>query len=454
MPDSLLEWRIAKLKAMGSNAYRMSHNPVAPELLDACDRLGMLVMDETRHLGDTYAAKSSPNTPYDDLSDFKDMIRRDRNHPAIILWSLCNEEGIQGSKEGANIFAAMMKATNELDGTRPISCAMNGGWGSGISLVEDVQGCNYNPGGYDGFHKAHPDIPMFGSETASEVGTRGEYVNDANKGYVSAYSVNAPPWAQTSEVAWRAIAERPFVAGGFVWTGFDYKGEPTPYGWPCINSHFGIMDECGFAKDAYYYYQAWWGSKSVVHVFPHWNWTGKEGQPIDVWVHGNTEKVELFLNGASLGVKSMPRYGHLQWTVNYAPGKLEAKGFNGAILVVSDAVETTDKPAQIRLTPDRTTMNADGEDVVMVTVEILDSTGRVVPTADTNVEFAARGAAAVAGVGNGDPSDHDPDRANHRKAFHGKCLVIMQPGDKTGNVDLTATAPGLKPAKLSLRVKR
>ena len=454
MPDSLLEWRIKKLKAMGSNAYRGSHNPVAPELLDACDRLGMLVMDENRHLGDTYSAKSSPATPYDDLSDLKEMVVRDRNHPSIIIWSMCNEEGIQGSEAGAKIFAAMKKVTDELDGTRPISCAMNGGWGQGITNVEDLQGINYSPGAYDGFHRGHPDMPLYGSETASEVGTRGEYVNDATKGYVSAYSVNAPPWAQTSEVAWRAIAERDFVAGGFVWTGFDYKGEPTPYGWPCVNSHFGIMDECGFSKDAYYYYQAWWGDKPVVHVFPHWNWAGQEGKPIDVWVHSNAAKVELFLNNVSLGAKQMPRNGHLQWSVPYAPGKLVAKGMDASgKTIAADTVETTEAPAQIKLVPDRKTMTANGEEVILVTVSVLDSMGRVVPYADNEITFTANGAGVVAGVGNGDASDHDPDRANHRKAFHGLCMAVIQAGEKPGAIRLTANAPGLKSASLALSAK-
>ena len=454
MPDSLLDWRIKKLKEMGSNAYRGSHNPVAPELLDACDRLGMLVMDENRHLGDTTAPKSSPDTPYDDLSDLKDMVVRDRNHPSIIIWSMCNEEGIQGSEAGAKIFAAMKKVTDELDGTRPISCAMNGDWGQGITHVEDLQGCNYNPGAYDNFHKALPFKPMFGSETASEVGTRGEYVNDAAKGYVSAYSVNAPSWAQTSEVAWKAIAERPFVAGGFVWTGFDYKGEPTPYAWPCVNSHFGIMDECGFPKDAYYYYQSWWGDKPVVHVFPHWNWPGQEGKPIDVWVHSNAVKVKLTLNNVSLGVKNMPRNGHLQWTVPYAPGRLTATGYdaNGKILA-TDAVETTGVPIQIKLRPDRVTMNADGEDVILITAAFLDAKGRVVPYANGNVTFTANGAGVVVGVGNGDPSDHDPDRAAHRKAFHGLCLAVVQAKERGGKITFTANAPGLKSAVVTLNAK-
>ncbi|HEV2968525.1 MAG TPA: glycoside hydrolase family 2 TIM barrel-domain containing protein, partial [Pirellulales bacterium] len=259
VPDSILEWRIQKLKEMGSNAYRCSHNPVAAELLDACDRLGMLVMDETRHLGDTYSGKSPPSTPYSNLSDLSEMVLRDRNHPSIIMWSICNEEGIQGSAAGAKIAKAMKDRVNSLDGTRPVSAAMNGGHGgSGLTTVLDLEGYNYSPRDYAGFHKKYPQKPMYGSETASAVSTRGIYANDKAKGYVSAYDVNAPPWALPAEKAWRPIAENDYMAGCFVWTGFDYRGEPTPYGWPCINSHFGIMDMCGFPKDSYYYYQAWW----------------------------------------------------------------------------------------------------------------------------------------------------------------------------------------------------
>ncbi len=455
MPDSLLDWRVKKLKEMGSNAYRMSHNPPAKELLDACDRQGMLVMDEARHLGDTYRPKTPRSDPASDLSDLKEMVLRDRNHPSIIMWSMCNEEPLQGTPDGARIFSAMKQATLALDPTRPITCAMNGGWGQGITLVEDLQGCNYAPSGYDNFHRNFPDIPMYGSETASAVSTRGEYVNDPVKGYVSAYDVNAPSWAQTAEVAWRAIAERPFVAGGYVWTGFDYKGEPTPYNWPCINSHFGIMDECGFAKDTYYYYLSWWGTQPVAHILPHWNWPGDEGKPKDVWVHSNADRVELFLNGTTLGAKDMPRWGHLQWSVPYAPGKLEAKGYNkSGAQIAYDTVSTTGAATQIRLTPSSKTVLANGEEVVMVEAALLDAEGRVVPYADNQVTFTASGAGQVAGVGNGDASSHEPDRATQRRAFHGLCLAVVQAGEQPGRIMLTATAPGLKSARVTMQAKK
>ncbi|MBV9866385.1 MAG: DUF4982 domain-containing protein [Abitibacteriaceae bacterium] len=451
MPDHVLYWRIRKLKEMGSNACRMSHNPPSPELIDACDRLGMVVMDENRHLGDTFNGKTPSGTPYEDLSELAAMVKRDRNHPSIIMWSMCNEEPLQGSDEGARIFKAMKTATDKWDGTRPVTAAMNGGWGSGFSLVEDLQGGNYNPNGYDGYHKAHPNHPLYGSETASTVSTRGIYANDKVRGYVSAYDVNFPGWAQTAEDAWRPIAQRPYVAGGFVWTGFDYRGEPTPYSWPCINSHFGIMDMCGFPKDNYYYYQAWWGDKPLVHILPHWNWTGKEGQDIDVWCHSNCDRVELLLNGKSLGSRDMPRYGHVEWKVPYALGRLEARGYNGTTLATSDVVETTGAPAQLLLTPDRTTMQADGEDMILVKVVVADAQGRVVPIADNQVTFQVTGAAHVGGVANGDPSSHEPDKASQRHAFNGLCMVVLQAKERGGNVQLAATSPGLRGVSVRLR---
>lgn len=466
VPDSLLAWRVRKLKTLGSNAYRTSHNAPAAELLDVCDREGMLVMDENRHLGNTEGGKAAPGTPASDLGDLKAMILRDRNHPSVILWSMCNEEPLQSTPDGARIFTAMRDAVLKLDPTRPVSCAMNGGQGQGISLVEDLVGFNYGPGAYDGYHRDHPAQPLYGSETASAVGARGvyatekfsaggkEYSGDQTKSFVNAYDVNAPPWAQTAEDAWRPLAERPFMAGGFVWTGFDYKGEPTPFDWPDINSNFGVLDLCGFPKDSAWYYRAWWGGRPVTHILPHWNWAGKEGQPVDVWAFSNAARVALSLNGRTLGVKDVPRFGHVQWSVPYAPGALEARGLdaNGKVVSVGK-VETTGAPAGLRLTTDRTRLTADGEDLIPVAVEVIDAQGRVVPTADNPVSFRIAGAGRIAGVGNGDPTSHEPDQAPRRRAFNGQCLVIVGAGDKKGDAQLTAAAPGLAPAGLRFSVR-
>ena len=434
MPDSLLLWRVKKLKEMGSNAYRMSHNPPTAELLDACDKLGMLVMDENRHLGD------SP----DNLAEVASMVQRDRNHPSVIMWSMCNEEnGQQGKETGAAIFKAMRQTVLQNDPTRMVSSAMNGGWfDPGFRNVEDLMGVNYYPEVYDKFHAQYPNIPLFGSETASTLTTRGEYENNKERVFVSSYNL--------TEGAWKPIADRPFVAGGFAWTGFDYKGEPAPYQWPDINSHFGILDMCGFPKDNYFYYQAAWKPAPLVHIFPHWNWPGKEGQPIRVVAFSNCEAVELFLNGVSLGRKPMPRNEHLDWTVPYAPGTLAARGYNGEAVAATDTVKTTGAPAALRLTTDRTILTADGEDLTPIEVDVVDAQGRIVPTADNLVTFSVKGAGTIAGVGNGDPGDHDPDKGTRRKAFNGKCLVIVGATEKAGGIGLTATAPGLAPVRLSL----
>ncbi len=450
MPDSLLYWRIKKLKEMGSNAYRCSHNPPAAELLDACDRLGMVVMDETRHLGDTSLAKTPEGTKATDLTELKSMLLRDRNHPSVIMWSLANEEGLQGTDEGAQIFKAMMAVGRKLDPTRPATSAMNGGYAKGFTLVQDLQGFNYNIYAYDPIHKQFPNLPLYGSETASTVSTRGIYANDAAKGYVSAYDVNAPDWGATAEDGWRPIGERPYIAGGFVWTGFDYKGEPTPYGWPCINSHFGIIDIAGFPKDNFYYYKAWWGKEPVVHVLPHWNWKGQEGKPIDVWVYSNADRVELYLNGKKLGDKPMPKFGHVSWKVPYTPGVLIAKGYKGSKLIATDKVETTGAPAQIKVFTDRANLTSDNQDLSVVQVQILDAKGRVVPTASNLVKFSLKGTGRIAGVGNGDPSSHEPDKASRRSAFNGLCMALIQATHSKGEIVLTASSPGLKPATLRL----
>jgi beta-galactosidase len=439
LPDRIQYYRIEKLKEMGVNGYRTSHNPPTPELLDACDQLGMLVMDETRRMS------SDPEA----LGDLERMIRRDRNHPSVIIWSLANEEPLQGSDRGARIVSSMKRLARRLDPSRPVTTAMDDGWGEGVSGVVDVQGFNYEHGAeIDAFHQRFPKQPTIGTETGSTVSTRGIYVNDKEQGYVSAYDVNHPEWAETAEVWWKIYAERRFLSGGFFWTGFDYRGEPTPYEWPCINSHFGAIDTCGFPKDNFYYYQAWWSDKPVLHLFPHWNWPGKEGQEIDVWCHSNLDKVELFLNGKSLGAKEVARNSHVEWKVPYKPGMIEARGYKGGRQALVDKRETTGGPAKILLRPDRHEIKADGEDVSLVEVEVLDSQGRLVPVAGNDIVFRVSGNGKIVGVGNGDPSSHEPDKANKRRAFNGLCMVIVQSQKQPGEIRLEASSPGLEPATL------
>lgn len=441
VPDAVQEYRIRRLKEMGSNAYRCAHNPPAPELLDACDRLGMLVMDENRYLLATEEG----------LADLAAMIRRDRNHPSVIMWSMCNEEFLQGTEVGARILRRMVRLAHDLDPTRPTICAVSGHWDKGgYAEATDLMGCNYNVNLYDEFHASLPHLPMLGSETCSTVTTRGVYARDDQLGYLPAYDTQHPGWGALAEAGWKAIVERPFLAGTFVWTGFDYRGEPTPFAWPCINSHFGIMDTCGFAKDNFYYYQSWWGAEPVLHILPHWTWPGREGETIDVWVHSNCDRVELFLNGASLGAQDLEPNGHLEWQVPYAPGTLLARGWKDGEEILTAQVETTGAPHQVSLLPDRPVYRADGEDVALVTVQVLDAEGRLVPVADNDVRFAVTGGARILGVGNGNPSSHEPDRAERRRAFGGLCQVLVQMGREPGEVVITASSPGLLSGTLRL----
>ena len=444
LPDRLQYYRVERLKEMGSNGLRTSHNPPTPELLDACDRLGMLVMCETRMMS------SNP----EGLSQLERMIRKYRNHPSIFTWSLGNEEREQGTQRGARIVGSMKRLANKLDPSRVVTVAMNGSWGKGVSAVVDVQGFNYYEQNIDAFHAQFPKQPTIGTETASTVCTRGIYENDKERGYVSAYDLNFPPWAATAETWWRDYDSRPFLAGGFAWTGFDYRGEPTPYNWPCISSHFGIMDTCGFPKDNYFYYQAWWGSKPILHLLPHWNWAGKEGQEISVWCHSNLDSVELFLNGASLGATNVGKNSHVEWKVKYAPGVIEARGSKGGQVVLTEKRETTGAPAALRLLPDRMKIDADGEDVSVVKVEVVDAEGRVMPIASNEVSFRMTGPARIIGVGNGDPSCHEPDKAEKRSAFNGLCMAIVQALKEPGEIRVEAAAAGLEGASAAIQAEK
>jgi beta-galactosidase len=438
LPDRLQAFRIEKLKGMGANAYRTSHNPPTPELLDACDRLGMLVMDETRMF----------SSNREGLSQLERLVRRDRNHPSVFLWSIGNEEPEQGTDRGARMARSMKRLVRKLDPTRPITEAMHGDWGKGLSYVVDVQGFNYyTHGNVDQFHAAFPLQPSIGTEESSAYRTRGIYENDKPRGYVSAYDTNAPQWGALAEKWWNYYLARPFVAGAFVWTGFDYRGEPTPYVWPCINSHFGVMDTCGFPKDTYYFYKAWWSGKPVLHLFPHWNWSGKEGREIPVWVYANCEEVELLLNGTSLGRQTVPRDSHLEWKVAYQKGSLVARGFTGGKLIGETKRETTGAPAAIQLSPDRAGIAADGEDISVVEVSVVDSQGRAVPDAANKISFTVSGPGSIIGVGNGDPSCHEPDKASERSVFCGLAQVIVQAWQNAGDITLSASSEGLNSAQ-------
>jgi beta-galactosidase len=438
LPDYMQYYRIELLKNMGANACRTSHNPPTPAFLDACDSLGMLVLDETRSL----------NSSNENLNQFERMILRDRNHPSVFMWSIGNEEGwIQTNSIGKRITETFLTKQKELDPGRTSTYAADlPNVFNGINEVIPIRSFNYRQYDVSAYHRDHPTQPVLGTEMGSTVTTRGIYEKDSVRAYVPDEDVTAPWWASTAETWWTLAAENSYWMGGFVWTGFDYRGEPTPFHWPNINSHFGLMDMCGFPKNIYYYYQSWWTNKDVLHISPHWNWKDKRGQPIEVWVNTNADDVELFLNGKSLGKKVMPRNSHLNWQVNYEPGILSAIAFkNGKKL--SAKVETTGVPTEVVLTPYKTTMLADGKDVSVINVSVVDREGREVPDADNMIRFSISGNGKIIGVGNGDPSSHEPDKcpegAWQRSLFNGKCQVIVQSDKKSGSIKFDALSSGL-----------
>jgi beta-galactosidase len=451
LPDRLQYFRMGVLKEMGCNAVRTSHNMPTPEWVEACDRMGVMMMCETRQMS------ASP----EGLAQLETMVKRYRNSPSIVLWSIGNEEGHMQddmAEEGAKIGATMVRRCHELDPTRVVSAAVNGDNKKGVSDAFDIVGFNYNLQFPDGYHKAHPTRPIYGSETASAISTRGEYETNPLKNTLSAYDVNQPGWGETAEDWWTFYGTREWEAGGFAWTGFDYRGEPTPYGWPSINSQFGIIDMCGFPKDTFFYYEAWWGKDPVLHLFPHWNFEGREGDEIPVWVHSNLDSVELFVNGKSQGAKPVPHLGHAEWKVPYEPGAIEARGTKGGKVVLTEKRETTGPVTALRLTADRTEIDADGQDLAMVKVEALDKEGRAVPTAQHQIAFKVSGAGALIGVGNGDPSCQESDKEPKRSLYNGLAQVILQSTKEPGAIEIEAVNmvrhQQVTPAKLTITTKQ
>jgi beta-galactosidase len=444
LPDAVQYYRIRKLQEMGCNSLRTSHNPPTPELLDACDELGMLVFDETRMMS------SNP----EGMSQFADLVRRDRNRPSVFMWSMGNEEGQANTAKGINILSAMKALALELDGSRPVSIAPTGAIGTSGGLVEcDVAGYNYMDPEAEEFHKKNPSKPVMGTETVSAVGTRGIYITDASRGYVASYDPYTTTGRASAEGWWSFCNARPWLSGGFVWTGFDYRGEPSPNGWPNISSQYGIIDTCGFPKDSFYYYKSWWTQEPVLHLFPHWNWEGMEGKTISVWVYSNLDRVELLLNGQSLGTKDMKKDGHVAWVVKYAPGTIEARGYKGDKVAMTTKRETTGTPVKLVIRADRQEVSADGEDVAMFAVEVKDAHDRAVPVTTNEVTFKISGEGKLIGLGNGDPTDQDSDKGTSRKAFCGYCMAVVQSKKTAGRITVEATSPGLEPATATISAK-
>lgn len=449
LPDYMQYYRIKLLKEMGCNAYRASHNAPTPELLEACDSLGMLVLDEQRLLN------SSPEY----IDQFTRILKRDRNHPSVFLWSIGNEEqNIQGNEYGKKIAQTLLAIQKDIDPTRTSTYAADmGNDFKGVNEVIPIRGFNYREYAVADYHKDHPNQTLLGTEMGSTVTTRGIYEKDDTRAYVPDQDITHPWWASKAETWWKLAAENNYWLGGFIWTGFDYRGEPTPYKWPNINSHFGIMDVCGFPKNIYYYYKSWWTNEDVLHLSPHWNWPEKVGKPIDVWVNSNADEVELFLNEKSLGKKTMERNSHLQWNVMYEPGTLEAIAYKKGKKITAK-IETTGQATTVVLTPDKTILMADGKDATVVNISITDEKGREVPTANNQLAFTISENAKIIGVGNGDPSSHEADTCKEgnwqRCAFNGKCQVIIQAGKNVGDIKLEVKSNGLKSGAVLLQLKK
>ena len=493
------ERQLQILKGMGCNALRTSHNPPAPELLDACDRMGILVMDEAFDewlRGKTKMGYARFFEQWSD-TDIKTMMDRDRNHPSIILWSIGNEisEGLQNTVGTARALAERLVADcHREDPTRLVTSACPHpaqAWLTGLAPALDVFGINYSSGFYKQNDPAgppanppakpedyHGQLPMVASETASQTSSRGEYGLTLDGGGNLLVNTDVP--FRTVEYgnfptrgAFRAerslldVKQSPWVGGEFVWTGFDYLGEPS-YDWPARSSDFGIVDLCGFPKDRFYLYKASWTTGPVVHLLPHWTWPGFDGKPIPVWVFTNADSVELFLNGRSLGAKNFPadagdapaakdrpnRSLHLAWSVPYAPGTLRAVAKKNGQTVATDEVQTTGAPAAITLAADRPSIEASGQDLSFIKVSVVDKEGRVCPQADPEVSFTVNGAAAVlAGLDDGDPINHEAFQGTRHRVFHGLGLAVLQSRyDTPGPVTVTASAPGLSSASATVQV--
>ena len=453
IPEALMAWRIQRLKELGCNAYRSSHNPMTPTLLDICDREGMLVIDENRLSG----------INQEHLRLLENMIRRDRNHPSVILWSDGNEEwGMENTVTGRRVAEAMREYTRLLDPTRHSTIA-NAGGGEMIKGL-DVVGFNYiAQNNVDNRKKANPTWKIVGTEETTGCGTRGVYFNTPDQpGHMVAMNRDTTHHhvENVIERGWKFYDERPWAAGIFYWTGFDYRGEPNPLSYPAHDSEFGILDYCGFWKDEAWYLKSWWTDEPTLHIFPHWNLAGHEGEEIELWAYSNCDEVELTVNGKKLGRQAMPKNGHLKWKAVYKPGKVVATGYKNGKKIMTQTIETTKPASKIVLKSDRRMLTADGRDVAVVTVEVQDAKGRVVPDACPALTFRLEGEDRILGVGNGDPSYPGEDHPKMQDcktfsipAFNGLAQVLVQSGRASSTLSLTATSDQLKAGNLVIDTK-
>ena len=504
-----IERQLEILKEMGCNSIRTSHNPPAPELLDLCDKMGFIVMDEAF---DMWRKKKSAfdysvDFPEWHEKDLTDLILRDRNHPSIVMWSIGNEVLEQWSHIDADTLDMQQANTllnfagtlnlgdtttnnlhvnsvltiklanmvNELDATRPVT-AGNNETNTYNHLfradVMDIIGFNYHENDWHKprFQQQYPDKKLIITESTSGLMSRGYYMMPSDSFYIwprrwdrpfsqpvhhcSSYDNCHVPWGSTHEKSWKIVKDNAHIAGLYVWTGFDYLGEPTPFWWPSRSSYFGIIDLAGFPKDVYYMYQSEWSNQEVLHIFPHWNWN--EGDTVDVWAYYNyADEVELFLNGESLGRKSKPDDDalHVWWRIPYQKGTLHAISYRNGKQILKKEIKTAGEPTSIRLTADRQSIKSDGKDLSFITVEVLDKDGIVVPTADNYIRFSIDGAGSIAGTDNGDPTDSNSLKKPERKLFNGKALVVIQSGKSAGTVRLKAESENLKSGEIKIKTR-
>jgi beta-galactosidase len=472
-----IERQLEMLKEMGVNGIRTSHNPPAPELLELTDKMGFIVMDEAFDIWKIQKTKFDYHLDWDEWHkrDLEDMVLRDRNHPSIFIWSIGNEviEQWNENPEGGRISRELRAIVRSLDTTRPVTSATNGVNTNNKVITEgelDLVGTNYDIKKIPELQKMFPGRPIIGAETTSALATRGSYILPSDKILrwprkwdevlkegtpdftCSAYDNSSAPWGSTHEETWKVVKKTDYFSGMYIWTGWDYIGEPTPYPWPAVSSYFGIIDLAGFPKDVYYMYQSEWTNKPVLHLFPHWNW--KPGQEVDLVTYFNGDEVELFLNGRSLGTKRKRGDDVLVfWRVPFEPGVVKAVSRKNGQVVLTREVRTAEEPAKIVLVPDRRTIKADGTDLSFVTVKVVDRNGTVVPTADNLIKFEIKGDGIIAGVDNGYQASHESFKGKQRKAFHGMALVILQTKQKPGRIYLEATSDNLQAASVVINTR-
>lgn len=441
VPNSINEYRIQLLKEMGTNAFRCSHGNPNPEILDLCDKYGLLVMDENRNFN------SSP----DGMEQVRSMVLRDRNHPSVVMYSIFNEEPHQGTATGRKIAERLACEIRRLDDTRFLVGAMNTGLldDEGCADLLDITGFNYITHLYDPFREKYPAQPMIGSENDSAFQTRGEYKTIKQQHIIDSYDSEAAAWGNTYRDGFKQVDIRKHIMGMFIWTGFDYRGEPTPFEWPSIGTQFGIMDTCGFKKDAFYLNKAFFTDEPMMHLLPHWNWN--EGDKVKVMVHTNCDEAELFLNNVSLGKKPVDKYDMASWEVDFTAGTIRADGYKNSQIVASDSRTTSGTSKKIILTSSTSTITDDTYGAAAVNVCVVDENGIAVPTADNLIKFTAENGRII-GVGNGDPNSHEADKASERKLFNGLCQAIVQADENTGSVIIKAESDGLEGDTIKIEV--